>query len=72
MTFQIEWERKGNQTYKFRQLKLSSSEEEGNCDGTSSGGELSSASPGDFGLDTISVAEVVPDIGNIADFVVDF
>ena len=33
---------------------------------------MSSASPGDFGLDTISVGEVVPDIGDIADFVVDF
>ena len=33
-------------------LSSKSSEEEGNRDGTSGGGELSSASPGDFSFDS--------------------
>ena len=59
------------QTYKLRRLGSKSSEEKGNSDGTGSGGELSSACPGDFGLFTIGVVEVVPDSGLRVDFVVD-
>ena len=47
-----------NQTYSLDNLSSKSSEEEGNRDGTGSGGELSSASPGDFGVDATSVGKV--------------
>lgn len=55
----------------FNNLSSKSSEEESNSDGTGSGGELSSASPGDIGGFTSSVGEVGPDGGLRVDFVVD-
>ena len=52
-------------------MSSKSSEEEGNRDGTSGGGELSSASPGDIGFDTSGVVVVGPDGGSRVDFVND-